>query len=101
MKRSKQNYYKKYFESNLNNSKNTWKGIKSIMTMKNVNSTVPRTLSDGENTSTNHCEIANAFNNYFVSVADTAKQNINYSHKHFSQYLKHQCNNSPVFKALE
>ena len=34
LKRSKQNYYKKYFESNLNNSKNTWKGIKSIITIE-------------------------------------------------------------------
>ena len=62
--------------------------------MKNVISTVPRTLSHGENTITNPCEIANVFNNYFASVAETAKQNINYSHKHFSEYLKHQCNNS-------
>ena len=94
MKRSKQSYYKKYFESNLNNSKNTWKGIKSIITMKNVISTVPRTLSHGVNTTTNPCEIANIFNNYFASVAETAKQNINYFHKHFSECLKHQCNNS-------
>ena len=36
LKRSKQNYYKKYFESNLNNSKHTWKGTKSIIAMKNV-----------------------------------------------------------------
>ena len=62
--------------------------------MKNVISTVPRTLSHGENTITNPCEIANVFNNYFASVADTAKLNIKYSHKHFSEYLKHQCNNS-------
>ena len=62
--------------------------------MKNVISTVPRTLSQGDNTITNPCEIANVFNNYFASVADTAKQNINYSHKHFSEYFKHQCNNS-------
>ena len=53
MKRSKQNYFKKYFECNLNNSKNTWKGIKCIMTMKNVITTVPRTLSHGVNTTTN------------------------------------------------
>ena len=62
--------------------------------MKNVISTVPRTLSHGVTTTTNPCEIANIFNNYFASVAETAKQNINYSHKHFSEYLKHQCNNS-------
>ena len=59
--------------------------------MKNIMSTVPRTLSHGENTTTNPCEIANAFNNYFASVAKTSEQNINDSHKHFSEYLKHQC----------
>ena len=62
--------------------------------MKNVISTAPRTLSQVVNTTTNRCEIANVFNNYLASVAETAKQNINYSHKHFSEYLKHQCNNS-------
>ena len=51
-------------------------------------------LSHGDNTIPNPCEIANIFNNYFASVADAAKQSINYSHKHFSEYLKHQCNNS-------
>ena len=62
--------------------------------MKNVILTALRTLSHGENTITNPCEIANVFNNYFASVADTAKLNIKYSHKHFSEYLKHQCHNS-------
>ena len=70
------------------------KGIKSIITMKNVISTVPTTISHCVNTTTNPCEIANVFNNYFASVAETAHQNINYSHKHFFEYLKHQCNNS-------
>ena len=80
----------------MNNSKNTWKGIKSIITMKNVISTVPRTLSHGVNTTINACEIANVSNNYFASFVETAKKNINYSQKHFSEYLKHQCNN-PIF----
>ena len=62
--------------------------------MKNVISTVPTTLSHGVNTAKNSCEIANVLNNYLVTVAETAKQNINYAHKHFSEYLKHQCNNS-------
>ena len=74
--------------------KNTWKGIKSIITMRNVISTVPRTLSHGENTTNNPCQIANVVNNYIASIADTATQNINYSHKHFSEYLEHECNNS-------
>ena len=57
--------------------------------MKNVILTVPRTLSHCENIITNPCEIAEVFNNYFASVANTAKENINYSHKHLSENLKH------------
>ena len=49
--------------------------------MKNILSTVSRTPSHGENTITNPC-------------CWYCKQNINYSHKHFSEYLNHQCNNS-------
>ena len=66
--------------------------------MKNVISTVPRTLSHGDNTITNPYEIANIFNNYFASVADTAKHKINFSHKHFSECLKQQCNNSIIIQ---
>ena len=34
IKKSKQNYFTKYFESNIKNLKNTWKGIKSISLKK-------------------------------------------------------------------
>ena len=94
LKKSKENYYKKYFESNWNNAKIIWKGIKSIITLKDITSSVPRTISQGENLITNPYDIANIFNNYFSSVADTAKENIKYSHKHFSDFLNNQCNNS-------
>ena len=33
---------------------------------------------------TNPCDIANTFNNYFGSIAETTKKSIKYSHKHFS-----------------
>ena len=36
MKKSKQAYYDKYFERNWNNIKNTWKGIKSLISLKSV-----------------------------------------------------------------
>ena len=41
MKKSKQAYYDKYFERNWNNIKNTWKGIKSLISLKPVSSHVP------------------------------------------------------------
>ena len=93
MKKSKENYYKKCFESNWNNAKIIWKGIKSIITLKDITSSVPRTISQGENVITKPYNIANIFSNYFSSVTDTAKENIKYSHKHFSNFLNNQCNN--------
>ena len=59
-----------------------------------ITSSVPRTISQGENLFTDPYDIANIFNNYFSSVDDTAKENIKYSHKHFSTFLNNQCNNS-------
>ena len=83
MKRSKQAYFDKYFEANWNNIKNTWKGIKSLITLKSVASNVPTVLSlDNGDTITNPYDIANTFNN------------IKYSHKHFSDYLANENGNT-------
>ena len=94
MKKSKQAYYDKYFEKNWNNIKNTWKGIKSLISLKTIASNVPTVLSlDNGDTVTNPYDIANTFNNYFASIAETAKK---YSHKHFSDYLSNE-NSSTIF----
>ena len=72
MKKSKQAYYDKYFERNWNNIKNTWKGIKSLTS---VASNVPNVLSlDNGDTLTNPYDIANTFNNYFASIAETTQK---------------------------
>ena len=75
MMKSKQAYYDKYFERNWNNIKNTWKGIKSLISLKTVASNVPTVLSlDNGDTITNPYDIANTFNNYFASIAETTKK---------------------------
>ena len=72
MKKSKQAYYDKFFERNWNNIKNTWKSIKSLISVKAVASSLPTVLSlDNGDTITNPFDIANTFNNYFVSKAET------------------------------
>ena len=68
MKKSKQAYYDRYFEKNWKNIKNTWKGIKSLISLKTVHS-----LDTGD-TITNPYDIANTFNNYFASIAETTKK---------------------------
>ena len=91
MKKSKQAYYDKYFERNWNNIKNTWKGIKSLIFLKTVASHVPMVLSfDNCDTITSPYNIANTFNNYFASIAETTKKSIKYSHKHFSDYFSNE-----------
>ena len=75
MKKSKQAYYNKYFEKNWDNIKNTWKVIKFLISLKTVASNVPIVLSlDNGVTVTNSCDIANTFNNYFASIAETTKK---------------------------
>ena len=70
--------------------KNTWKGIKSLISLKPVASSVPTVLSlDNGHTITNRCDIANTINNYFASMAGTTK-NIKYPHTHFSDYLSNE-----------
>ena len=68
MKKCKQAYYEKCFERYWN----TWKGIKSLISLKIVVSNVPIVLSfvNGD-IITNPYDIANSFNNYFVSIAET------------------------------
>ena len=76
MKRSKQAYFDKYFEANWNDIKNTWKRIKSLITLKSAASNVPTVLSlDNGDTITNPYDIANTY-----------EKNIKYSHKHYIKY---------------
>ena len=113
--KSKQAYYDKYFERNWNDIKNTWEGIKSLISLKTVASSVLTVLSlysegikslislktvassvptvlslySGD-TINNPYDIANTFNNYFASTAETTKKSIKYSHKYFSDYLSNE-----------
>ena len=74
MKKNKKPY-NKYFERNWNNIKNTWKGIKTLISLKTVASSVETVFSlDNGDTITNSYDIANIFNNYFVSIAENPKK---------------------------
>ena len=93
-KKSKTNYYNQYFKANVNNIKNTWKGIKSIITIKNLSSHIPKSFSSNGSTIINQAEISNVFNNYFAAIAGKTKESINSSHKDFSDFPKNRHQNS-------
>ena len=97
MKKSKQAYYDRYFEKNWKSIKNTWKGIKSLISLKTVASSIPTVLSlDNGDTITNPYDITNTFNIYFASIAETTKKSIKYTHKHFSDCLSNE-SDSTIF----
>ena len=68
MKKSKQNYFTKYFESNLINIKTTWKCIKLIISMRSSSSINPILLTFQNETIYNPKRIANIFNNCFNTI---------------------------------
>ena len=92
LKQSKTNYYNHYFETNWSSIKNTWKGLKSILNIKNISAENPKTLTVNGTTISNPMEISNIFINYFSSIATKTKLNISFSHKHFSDFLKNRSN---------
>ena len=49
LKESKHIYYTKYFESNWNNIRNTWKEIKTIIPIKNITTTIPHSINQISN----------------------------------------------------
>ena len=92
LKQSKTNYYNHYFETNRNSIKNIWKGIKSILNIKNISADNPKSLTVDGTTISNPIAISNIFNNYFSSIANNTKRNISFSHKHFSDFLENRSN---------
>ena len=102
MKKSKQTYYDKYFLKSWNNIKNTRKGITSLISLKTKASSVPVVLSlENGDTISNPYDIANTFNNYFASIAETTKRSKKYSHKHFSDYLSNESSSTIFLQPTE
>ena len=102
MKKRKQAYCDKYLKKNWNNIKNTWKRIKSLISLKTVASGVPAVLTlDNGDTITNPYDIANTFNNYFASIAEATKKTTKYSHKHFSDYLSNESSSTIFLQPTE
>ena len=77
---------------NWNSIENTWKGLKSILNIKNISAEIPKTLTVDGTTISNPMEIPNIFNNYFSSIATKTKLNISFSHEHFSDFLNYRSN---------
>ena len=94
IKNSKTRYFELYFDENKNNFQNIWKGIKSLISVKDKVYSNLVTLKQGNSLRTDPLDVANIFNKYFVEVGPKLASKIPTSKHHFSKYLKHSLINS-------
>ena len=88
IKKSKQNYYERNYY-NLNNLKNIWKGIRTLIAIKHSSASNIHMLTHKGTIVTDPLDTANIFNDYFSLIAEKAKANIKFSNKSFQDFLHH------------
>ena len=87
MKKSKQNYFTKYIETNIKNLKNTWKGTKTIRSLQNSASSSPNVINFNNELTSDPLKIANVFNNCFSSIGEKTQSKTRFSNKNYTDYL--------------
>ena len=82
------NFYQNFFQRNLQNAAEVWKGINSIVSIKKQMSSATITLNiNGEDTS-DPKKVTQEFNSFFTSIAENIKKGIPKSSKNFRNFLK-------------
>ena len=76
-----------YKINDLNNLKNTWKGTKNLISLRNVSHSSPSFIYYNNKAVTSPFEIVNAFSNYFSNIALDIQSSIKYSAKEFHEFL--------------
>ena len=89
MEKSKQIYYERFFKNNLNNLKNIWKDIRSLIADKYSSASNIDMLTHKGAAVTDSLHMANIFNDYFSSVAGKTKVNIKFLNRLFQDFPHH------------
>ena len=76
IKKSKKQYYKTYFDNNKNNISKIWSGIREIVNTKRNIVHKTSTLKCNNKVITNETKIANAFNDFFVTIGTNTAASI-------------------------
>ena len=90
IRKSKKEYYRQYFENNLNNMKKTWQGIKQIIKLNNSNKSVTTQLICEGKLVNNNKDMAEVFNVFFTDIGKQLDKKIPHCKKTGAtkQYLK-------------
>ncbi len=95
IRKSKKDYYQNYFTKHKEDLRKTWQGIREIINIKNKNTGHPTCINDGDKNLTDPTQIANKFNDFYVSIADNILKDRKYNgHNSFKDYLQNPLPNS-------
>ena len=83
----KKRYYINYFQNNLNDLKSTLKGIKKLISLKELFNIAPSNIFHNRRSLTATEEVANVSNKYFANVATACHFSIRYSKNNFHDFL--------------
>ena len=81
LKKSRKSYFTNYLQNDLNDLKSTWKGMKNLISLKELSNVAPSTILGNGRSLTESQDIANVFNKYFVNVATDIQSSIRYFKK--------------------
>ena len=94
LKRPKEKHFTNFFKENIKDKKKTQKGIKTLVSMKQKNNGTSSLISKDEKYINDPVPVANAFNNFFTSVAEIVHSKIKFSNKSFRKLLSSEINDS-------
>ena len=95
---NKSEYYKHYFEEHKNNSKKTWDGIRSIISLKTNSHKQIRSININNKTESNSKIMTETFNNFFVTIASGIDSKIIHTNTSYKDYLQGSVLNSFFLK---
>ena len=98
---SKNNHYKRYFNFNIQNSRQLWKGIREIIQNNKSAFSNNISLNINDNLVSDPNIVSNSFNEFFTSVASKIRDNINPSTGSFKQHLKNNPLKSFFFRPTD
>ena len=87
LKKSKKDYYQSYFLENKSNIKETWKGIKNIISLNKKAESRLAKIKTKNGYTEDTTEIAAEFNNFFSTVGNTIDEKTPVTNKCFTDYL--------------
>ena len=101
MRLSKNNHLRNYFSNNSDNIKKTWKGIKSIINIRETSYNLPTSMSINNVNESDPTKIAEGFNSYFSTIAEKLQNKIYSVNTNFSKYLSDKVDSNFLFQSAD